>query len=283
MICKNCSKELPDNAVFCGGCGEKVVTDIESKTDVITEPQHETEKHLVGKQKYLLKYSGKTTKLLTFISWATALICIGLLMLSCFISLNSSITKITSVKYALEVEAVEEEYDIIMTDFIDSRNDFCMYRERFDDIVKIMDDTIDEPSVNNIEAFSESFEDISQAEIDTFRNRTGGNDVVVSYEWLDNTLDVIAPVVFVVKIVIFCFMILCGAFILISGAFRLNGLAITGFFFSVLYSLLFTNILFVILISVFALATTVLLVITNIKYRRYKKTFYIPKPLKKGV
>ncbi len=300
MICKNCGKELPDNAVFCGGCGEMVSLQVDvpavADNSKATTAKKKTEKtinpteYLVGKQKYLLKYSGKNTKILTFISWGFALLFVGLTVLSYFLTINKPIDKVSGVEFVLEFDEVKTEYNYIMTDFIDSRNDFNFYKDAFNnyeqdpvkDVVNAMDKVIDNPSLNNIKDFTETFDNPAfEGKIQATAGTTGDKNTMISYEWTKDKVAIYGPVISVVQIVILCLMILCSALVLISSALRLNGLSIVSLFFAAIYSLLFTSLLFAAVICLSALVSATLIIITNIKYRSYKKTFYIPKNSKK--
>ncbi|MBE6737132.1 MAG: zinc ribbon domain-containing protein [Ruminococcaceae bacterium] len=300
MICKNCGNTLPDTALFCGACGEKVAneTSTENMTDVKVEKKNSKEslktdihtEYLVGKQKFLLKYSSKSTKILMFISWGLAFLCTALLVLSYFVTLNKPIPEISGVSYALNIDELQTEYDELIADFLDSRNDFSIYKDvnssdnPVNDVVNSMDKVIDNPSIKNIDSFAESFDNY------TFKGIIQANYVVagdrgteISFKWTEDMIDTISPVLSIAQVVLLCLMVLCSLFMVISSAFRINGLSIAGLIFSAIYSLLFTSLFFAIIISLFALASSTIIIITNLKYKNYKKTFYIPKSAVKGV
>lgn len=55
MLCENCNKEIKDTAKFCGYCGSKIITEVQSVKEVVNKPAQSIPEP--GARKPLLKPS----------------------------------------------------------------------------------------------------------------------------------------------------------------------------------------------------------------------------------
>jgi len=296
LICKNCKTEIPDEATFCSECGEAVdklpvppaeqqlATEDVSSTEPIdkqsiplnVQPIYSSNVKPVGKYRFWFKVSKPSTKIMAISVWILSLICVALMVFSYFTTIDTAIDEVPVVNYTLKLTGLDEDYDNIMKDLKISYKDFISYNSAADDdspsypyskITQPMKEMLEEPSLNNIKAAARSFKKIR------INENLLPESVAISHDYVDDMYSYADSVISVSQYIIIGFMVVAALFVTLAAILRKNGLAIRAIIFCVIYSLLFSTLLWTILILLTCVTAVVLLFLNNSSYKKYMRTF----------
>lgn len=277
MFCPYCGTNLPDNSQSCSACGASL-TPAEPTTQVPpTMPT--TPAPIVSKNKYFSTMA--TPKIQTFsrVAWIVAIVLIVALVGSYFAVLNTSFEKIPVVSLALSAAGADEdeidEAKDAMKELVEEAEDTIeIYedelssgdRKLIEKALKVMEDCADSISLNNINRLSDVADDIVDIEVD------GAN---VFEDEFDSIQEDLEEMLSAISGVILGAMIFVLIFSALGGLLRIRGLVITGLVFSVLYTLIFCGVLWLLLIVLIHSVLIYLLSQMNAEYKAYHATAFI--------
>lgn len=253
MYCPTCGADLPNGTAVCTNCGTPLAPQADYVETYNPQP--------AAKPRF---------SVLRLISLLLTLVCIGLLITSYFVVMNTSIEDIAFISFVGEVsgegldefedakDSLEESHRRLEIEIDPYLDDLDSKDEK--KVEKCMDDLenlSDSLSLNNANAFLASAKELAES------------DLVEEYDLeipVDKIED-ISGVLNTVSIVVLFFMLFCLAFCAFGGFFRINGLVIPGLVFSVIYGLIFTGFVFPLLF----LACNIALCIFNSKSKNQEQ------------
>lgn len=265
MFCSKCGTENLETNTFCKNCGEPLATPVQPKS----EP-------MLKKREYMKKLASKKAKTSSLVALILTFVLIASFVLSYFSITSTSVEKIPIV--AFSVKLVEEEVD----------------GESFDDLLEQIDEAVDEFEDNfetNRHELNSEEQDLAERFLEAGRacaEDASINNAVKLFavakeidEYEDDAfndiqldeIDDVSDVLTVVKLAIIGFIVFILLFSALGGFFKVRGLVITGFIFSLIYSLAFCPIVIAIAIAIIHIALIVFISIQKSEYKAYKKSF----------